>query len=102
MDSTTLKQQLAAFVELGKQEGKPFTIVRFDEAIPGIATGRFIVRIVAPWAGQPGMEDVYRVLTNLLWRTTDAETRRAVSALNARATAAEIISEAQAQAVWEA
>ena len=48
------------------------------------------------------MGDVYRVLTDMLWRTTNEETRQAVAALNVRATAAEIISEAQAQAVWAA
>lgn len=98
MDSTTLKQQLLPFVELEKREEKPFTIVRFAEAIPGMATGQFIVRIVAPWAGQPGTEDVYRVLNDRLGRSTDEAARLAIAALNARPTAAEIIS--QAQAVW--
>ena len=100
MDKAALKQALAPFVELGQVEDKPFAIVRLDDAIPGIATGTFIVRIVAPWAGQPGTEDVYGILTDLLWRSTDENIRRAVFALNARATAAELISEAQAQAVW--
>ena len=100
MDKATLEQALLPFLELGKAEGKPFTIVRLDEAIPGIDTGSFIVRIVAAWAGQPGTEDVYGTLTDLLWRSTDEATRQAVFALNARATAAELISAAQAQAVW--
>lgn len=102
MDKATLKQKLNSFVELGQLEGKPFTIIRLDESIPGIATGRYIVRLVAPWVGKPGVEDVYGMLTDMLWRSTDATTRQAVAALNARATAAEIISEAQAQAVWAA
>lgn len=102
MDREALKQQLAPFVALGQQEGKPFDIVRLDDAIPGIDSGAFIVRIVAPWAGEPATGDVYRTLTDILWRSTDVDTRRAIFALNVRPTAAQIISEAQAQAVWAA
>ena len=48
MDRETLRQQLGPFVALDRQEGKPFEIVRIDDAIPGIKSTTFIVRLVAP------------------------------------------------------
>ncbi len=98
MDRATLLTQLSPFISLGQREGKPFEIVRLDDAIPGVESDSFIVRIVAPWSATVG--DAYGVLTDLLWRSTDVETRRAIFALNVRPTAADIISVAQAQAVW--
>lgn len=100
MDRNTLRQRLSAFLALGRQEGKPFEIVRIDDAIPGIAADTFILRIVAPWAANSSWYEATDELLALLWRSTDVETRRAIFALNVRPTAADIISEAQAQAVW--
>lgn len=102
MDRNALKQCLDAFVKLGEQEGKPFRIVRIDDAIPGIEADTFILRIVAPWAAESSWHEATEELLGLLWRSTDVATRRAIFALNVRSTALEIISEAQAQAVWAA
>ena len=100
MDRDALRQRLDDFIALGRREGKPFEIIRMDDTIPGIKSGSFILRIVAPWAAGLTWPAATREILDLLWRSTDVETRLAIYSFSVEATAAEIISEAQAQAVW--
>lgn len=81
MDSQTVKKNLQPFVELGRQEGWPFEIMKLDDAIPGLPDDNYIVHIVAPWAAGQSFDQTMDQLLELLWRSTSAEERRGIAML---------------------
>ena len=101
MDRTELARRLAAFVALGQREGLPFRIVRFDNEFPGVETGTYAVRVVAPWAAGKSFGERMDPLIDLLWRSTDRDTRGGIAYLDVSASEADVVPLERAYAAWE-
>lgn len=81
MDREELKRRLIPFEKLGEQRGLPFTILRYDEPASGLERGRYALRIVAPWAAGKSFDEKMDAIIDLLWDSTDVETRSGISSI---------------------
>ncbi|WP_210516313.1 hypothetical protein [Hymenobacter terricola] len=81
MDRDELKKRLHKFEELGYAGNLKFRIARLDEDDSGFGNGTYIVRIFAPWSVGKSFDEIMDPLLELLWQTTDPETRGAISSL---------------------
>ncbi len=101
MDRTELGRLLADFVALGQREGLPFRIVRYDNEYPGVETGVYALRVVAPWAAGKSFSERMDPLIALLWRSTDRDTRGSIAYLDVSASEAEVVPLERAYVAWE-
>ena len=81
MDREELKRRLVPFEELGQQRGLPFTILRYDDPPSGLERGQYALRIVAPWAAGKSFDEKMDPILDLLWESTDEETRGGISSI---------------------
>jgi len=89
MDRSELKQRLRAFEQVGQSGSRLFQVVRLDDDTSGFGNGTYIVRILAPWASGKSFDEIMDPLLELLWQTTDPETRGAISSLRVSANEAD-------------
>ena len=81
MDRDELKRRLAEFEQLGRSGQLPFRVARLDEPASGLERGAYVVRIVAPWAAGKSFDEIMDPLLDVLWQSTDEETRGSISAI---------------------
>jgi hypothetical protein len=78
MDREELKELLTPFAAKCSEKGKPLSDYCIKEAFPGDASTSFIVQVKAPWLDEMYCSDALDLLFEILWETTDEETRKKV------------------------
>lgn len=81
MDRNELKTRLAEFERLGRDGQVSFRLARLDESTSGLERGQFVLRIIAPWAAGKSFDEIMDPLLDILWQSTDEETRGGISAI---------------------
>jgi hypothetical protein len=78
MDRTELKDLLKPFEAKCAEKGKSLTGICIEDAFPGDSSTSFIVQVKAPWVDDMYCSDAIDFLFDILWETTDEETRKKV------------------------
>lgn len=81
MDKHELRTRLAEFERLGTSERLPFRVARLEEPASGLERGAYVLRIVAPWAAGKSFDEIMDPLLEVLWQSTDEETRGSISSI---------------------
>lgn len=67
---------LKPFAAKCDEKGMPLSEYCITEAFPGDASTSFIVQVKTPWIEGMHCSDVLESMIDVLWETTDEETRR--------------------------
>lgn len=78
MDRKQLKELLQPFSKQCSEKGKPLTDMCLEEAFPGDSSTSYIVQVKADWIDRMSLSDAIDFLFDILWETTDEETRRKI------------------------
>lgn len=78
MDKRELKELLKPFIAKCAENGKPLSDVSIEEAYPGDNSTSYIIQVVAPWIYEMSCFNALDFLFDILWETTDEETRRKI------------------------
>ncbi len=78
MDRTKLIELLQPFKKKCAEKGKPLDDLCIEEAFPGDASTSYIIRVKATWVDNILCSEALDFLFDILWETTDEETRRKV------------------------
>lgn len=78
MDRTKLKSLLQPFETKCAKKGKPLDRICIEEAFPGDASTSYIIQVKAPWLDNMHCSDALDFLFDMLWETTDEETRKKI------------------------
>ena len=78
MDRTELKKLLEPFQAKCAENGKPFTDVCLEEAFPGDSSTSYIIQVKASWIDVLSCSDALDFLFDVLWQTTNENTRRKI------------------------
>ncbi|MEX8547971.1 MAG: hypothetical protein V5804_10260 [Mucilaginibacter sp.] len=78
MDRTELKQLLQPFIAKCAEKGRALTEICLKEAFPGDISTSYIVQVKAPWVDGVDSWEAIDFLVDVLWETTDEETRKKV------------------------
>lgn len=78
MDRRELKELLKPFIDKCAEKGRPLTNVCIEEAYPGDNSTSYIIQVTAPWIYQMSCFNALDILFDILWETTDEETRKKV------------------------
>lgn len=81
MDRKKLINLLAPFIAKCAEQNKPLDDICLEEAYPGDASTSYIIRIKASWVDNIPCADALEFLFDILWETTDEETRKKVFAI---------------------
>jgi hypothetical protein len=78
MDRKQLKELLQPFSNQCAEKGKPLTDMCIEEAFPGDSSTSYIVQVKADWVDSTSCSDAIDFLFEILWETTDEETRKRI------------------------
>lgn len=78
MDRKQLKELLQPFSNQCEEKGKPLTDMCIEEAFPGDSSTSYIVQVKADWVDNTSCSDAIDFLFEILWETTDEETRKRI------------------------
>ena len=78
MDRTELKRILEPFKVRCAEKGKPLADICVEEAFPGDTSTSYIVQVKAPWVDDMYCSEAIDFLFDILWETTNQETRKKV------------------------
>ncbi|AEI49966.1 hypothetical protein [Runella slithyformis] len=78
MDRRELKYLLKPFQEKCAENGKPLSDICIEEAFPGDTSTSYILQVKAPWVDEMYCSTALDFLFDVLWETTDEETRKKV------------------------
>lgn len=78
MDRTELMKKLQPFKAKCAEMGKPLLDINLEEAYPGDSSTSYIVQVKADWFGDTTLYGAIDILFDILFETTEAETRRFV------------------------
>lgn len=75
MDSKELNKRLIKFIEGCKEKGYPLDELCLVPAYPGINDSSYDVQVKGGWLSQTICSDALEILIDILFDTTDVETR---------------------------
>lgn len=78
MDRAKLKELLQPFQAKCAEKGKPLVDICIEEAYPGDVSTSYIIQVKAAWVDNMYCSDAIDFLFDMLWETTDSETRRKI------------------------
>jgi hypothetical protein len=78
MDRTELQELLKPFEAKCAEKGKSLDGICIEEAFPGDSSTSFIVQVKASWVDNMDCSYAIDFLFDVLWETTDEETRKKV------------------------
>lgn len=78
MDRTELNKKLEPFRAKCAEKGKPLDEICIEEAFPGDISTSYIIQIKAPWVDSLYCSEAIDFLFDILWETTEEETRKKV------------------------
>lgn len=76
MDREQLKQNLSGFFAECKRRGQPIADYCISDAFPGIQGTSYILEVKAPWVDDADCSDALDFLFEILFQTTEEETRK--------------------------
>ncbi|PRY36027.1 hypothetical protein CLV58_113158 [Spirosoma oryzae] len=81
MDRDTLETKLQPFVLACAEKGYQLRAHCLDEAYPGDSSTSYFLRVTADWIDTMDCSGALDVLLDILWDTTDTETRAMIFAI---------------------
>lgn len=81
MDRDTLETKLQPFVLKCAEKGYPLRSHCLDEAYPGDDSTSYFLRVTAEWIDTMDCSGALDILIDILWETTDIETRTMIFAI---------------------
>jgi hypothetical protein len=84
MDRVELMQQLQHFREECVKRGYPLKNMCLKEVDPGDRFTSYFLRVGVDWVWSTGISSALDILIDVLWDTTDVETRKNIFAIDVR------------------
>ncbi len=78
MDRKQLNELLKPFLAACAKKGKPLSDICLEEAFPGDISTSYIIQVKAAWVDEMYCYDAIDFLFDVLWETTNEETRKKI------------------------